>query len=122
MIAETITYVETNLTTGESQTMRLRPRPSLTVADVEAELAKRKADGLLIDPANCEKFRIYVEMLDPYCLFEKIPEEWSCISKEWFVRNLPDGCWVHVNDLPEETYKALMPKTVEYDPTVDVPF
>jgi hypothetical protein len=76
---------------------------------VKAFLADRRAAGLLIDPANCEKTRIYVELDDPYGLFEFIPEELSCISKEWFVRSLPDGGWVYVNDLPKETREALMP-------------
>jgi hypothetical protein len=120
---ETIHMTETVIdeTRTETCTIELRPRPPLTAADVERVLAERKAEGLTIDPANCEKFRLYVELMDPYGLFEAVPEQWSCISKAWFVRSLPDGYWVYANDLPKGTREALMPPE-PYDADALPPF
>jgi hypothetical protein len=83
----------TNAMTGESHTIQLRPRPPLTVADVEAELAERKAEGALIDPANCTMISYYVDACDIYGLFD-VPDEWQCAGKELFVRTclMAIGC------------------------------
>jgi hypothetical protein len=107
MTDETIPHLMINAVTGERHTIQLRPRASLTVADVEAELAERKAEGALIDPAKCAIIKYYAEVLDIYGLLE-VPDEWQCLSSELFVRNLPDGYWVWFGDLPEETRKTLM--------------
>jgi hypothetical protein len=43
---ETIPHVMANVMTGERHTIQLTPRDGLTVAEVEAFLAERKAAGL----------------------------------------------------------------------------
>jgi hypothetical protein len=101
-----------NVMTGERTIIQLRPSPPLTVADVEAELAERKAEGALIDPENCEIIKYYAEAVDIYGLFD-VPDEWSCVGSELFVRTLPDGDWVWVGDLPEETCKAVLKRLEE---------
>ena len=90
--------------TEKSQTMR--PRRGLTVADVEAILAERRAAGAGIDPENCTGVCRAVQVLDPYGLYD-LPEEADCVSTETFVRNLPDGDWVWWHDLPEATQLQL---------------
>ncbi len=109
---DTVPHATTNITTGERTTIQLRPRPPLTAADVEAELAARKAEGARVDPKNCGIIKYYAEALDIYGLFE-VPDEWSCVGSELFVRNLPDGCWVWLGDLPEETGKAVLSLSAE---------
>jgi hypothetical protein len=95
-----------NAITGETHVIQLRPTAGLTVTDVEAELADRRAEAKQIDPATCEIFGYYTEALDPYGLFD-IPAAWSCVGKEILVRYLPDGFWVWEGDLPEEIHEAL---------------
>jgi hypothetical protein len=112
MTDETVPHVTTNAMTGESHTIQLRPKAGLTVADVEAFLAGRRAAALLIDPANCKMISHYVEACDIYELFD-VPDEWQCAGKELFVRNLPDGHWVWFGDLPEETCKAVLKRLEE---------
>jgi hypothetical protein len=56
-MTETIPHVMRYVTTGEATTIQLKPREGMTMADVEALLAERKAAGLLIDPENCEVMR-----------------------------------------------------------------
>lgn len=101
-----------NVTTGERTVIQLRPRPPLTVADVEKELAGREAEGATIDPEHCAIISYYVEPLDIYGLLD-IPDEWQSAGKELFVRNLPDGHWVWLGDLPEEICKAVLKRLKE---------
>ena len=113
---ETVPHVMTNAVTGESQTTQLTPREGLTIADVEAELAERKAAGKLIDPATCATIGYYVEPLDIYGLLD-VPGEWSCPGKKLFVRN-PDAdgahrYWVWLGDLPKNTGKAVLKRLEE---------
>jgi hypothetical protein len=115
MTDETVPHVTTNAMTGESHTIQLRPKAGLTVADVEAFLAGRRADAQLIDPENCEIFKYAVESVDIYELFD-VPDEWSCVGGELFVRNLPDGYWVWVGDVPEETWKAVLKRKKKATP------
>src|SRR5580698_8538372 len=107
---ETIPHVMRNVTTGEATTIQLKPRGGMTVADVEAFLAERKAAGLLIDPENCEVINYYVEPLDIYGVLD-VPDEWSCPGKELLVRNPdsagPDRYWVWLGDLPGDIARRL---------------
>ena len=85
---------------------QMQPRAGMTVADVEAFHAERKAEAQRIDTTNCVVAGWYVQILDPYGVFD-VPEEGDCIGHNWFVRNLPDGDWVWSGDLPEGTRRAL---------------
>lgn len=85
---------------------QMQPRAGMTVADVEAFHAERKAEAQRINLANCVTAGWYVQILDPYGVLD-VPGEWDCIGHNWFVRNLPDGDWVWSGDLPEGTRKAL---------------
>ena len=109
-MTETIPHVTINVVTGEATTIQLRPRSPLTVADVEAELAERKAAAKRIDPTTCKVIKYYAKAVDIYDLFE-VPDEWRCVGNELFVRNPdsagPDRYWVWEGDVPEETCKAL---------------
>lgn len=105
-MSETIDQLMINAVTGERTTIQLKPRPGLTAAEATAFLAARKEAGKEIDPDNCTIIKIHTEVLDSYGIFE-VPDEWSCIGSERFVRNLPDGDWVSFHDLPEHIYKAL---------------
>jgi hypothetical protein len=116
-MTETIPHVMRNVTTGEATTIQLKPREGLTLADVEAFLAERKAAGLRIDPESCTTFSYCVEPLDIYVVLD-VPDEWSSPGKELFVRN-PDAdgahrYWVWLGDLPEETCKAVLER-LEHD-------
>jgi len=51
-------------------------------------------------------------VVDIYGLFD-VPDEWSCVGSELFVRNLPDGYWVWLGDLPEEICKAVLKRLKE---------
>ena len=102
----TVPHLMINAMTGEGHTIQLTPREGLTVADVQAFLAGRRAAAHLIDPENCEIFNYCGEAVDIYGLFD-VPDEWSCHGKELFVRNLTDGYWVWLGDLPEEICKAV---------------
>jgi hypothetical protein len=100
----------------------MKPREGLTVADVEAFLADRKAAAKLIDPQNCEVIYFFRKVGDPYCLFD-VPDEWSCIGREYFARNLPDGSWACLNDLPSETGAILWKRMGRpVFPPLDEPF
>lgn len=107
MTDETVPHLMINAVTGESHTIQLPPREGLTVADALAFLADRRAAAQLINPENCEIIKYYAEAVDIYELFD-VPDEWSCVGSELFVRNLPDGQWVWFGDLPEETCKTLL--------------
>jgi hypothetical protein len=97
--------------TGERRTIQLKPREGMTVAEVEAFLAERKAAGLLIDPETCTAIKYTAEAIDIYGLFN-VPDQWSCAGSELFVRNAdsvgPDRYWVWEGDLPEQTCKAVL--------------
>jgi hypothetical protein len=115
-MTETIPHVSTNVMTGERHTIQLKPKEGMTVADVEAFLAERKAAGLLINPATCATIDYYAEALDIYELFD-VPDEWSCVGSELFVCNPdadgPHRYWVWLGDLPEETCKAVLKRLEE---------
>jgi hypothetical protein len=107
MNIETVPHATMNVVTGKRHVIQLKPREGLTAADVKAYLANREEAAKSINPENCETIKYYTEAMDIYGLFE-VPDEWSCVGSELFVRNLPDGSWVWFGDLPKETCKALM--------------
>jgi hypothetical protein len=105
-MSETDGYEVTNNVTGERRVDEWRPSGGRTEADVQAFLADRKEAAKLINPQNCDVVVIWGELLDVYGLYH-VPDDSSCIEKDLFVRNLPDGSWVWFGDLPEEICNTL---------------
>lgn len=99
---------------------RITPRAGLTVAEVDAFHAARKADALKIDPANCMAIRTYCQVIDPYGVLA-LPEEADCIGSYFFVRNLPDGEWVWEGDLPDDILKEVV-RIKQAEPEDTFPF
>ena len=99
-----------------------KPREGMTINDIEAFLAERRAEGLRIDPAPCERACRIVPVIDPYGLLD-LPEAEQCFSPEPFVRN-PDGDWVWYGDVPEATFAAILARheKEEADATGGLPF
>lgn len=99
-----------------------KPREGMTLADVQAFIAERRAEGLRIDPATCERACWAVPIIDPYGLLD-LPEEEQCFSPEPFVRN-PGGDWVWYGDVPEATFAAILARAekVEADAPDGLPF
>jgi hypothetical protein len=73
--------------------------------EYKIELERRRQIGLKIDLATAETTFWWADIYDPYhVLGEKHHEGQS--GREYFARN-PGGEWVHFEDLPEATHKAL---------------
>ena len=97
-----------------------KPREGMTIADVEAVIAERKAEGLRIDPATCERVCRLVEEDDPYSLLNLRDEE-EALSPDLFMRN-PDGEWVWFGDVPEATLVAMLARVEkEYSNALPAP-
>jgi hypothetical protein len=75
----------------------------------KAWLAIRKEAGLKIDPETAEVTWCYAETLDPYGI-DPVPEEYSCVGREYFARSPGSDVWVCFGDLPEATQSALWAK------------
>jgi hypothetical protein len=75
--------------------------------DVEAFLAAQKVEGLKIDPATAEVTWTYARTLDPYGIFDDLPEECQQVGREYFARAPGSDNWVNFGDLPEGTREAL---------------
>jgi len=102
----TVPHVMVHATTGERTVIQLTPKAGWTAAEAQTFLAERKKKAERIDPEACEIGRWFVEAVDLYGIFD-VPDEWSCVGNERFVRNVPDGDWVWVGHLPKEKAKAL---------------
>jgi hypothetical protein len=50
-----------------------------------------------------------------------VPDKWSCIGSERFVRNVPDGDWVCSRDLPKPIAKALAQRFQRNPPAARLP-
>jgi hypothetical protein len=74
---------------------------------VEQWLAIRREAALLIDPETAEVSWIFAEVGDPYGVYPKPPEGYSCIGRSYFARSPGSEVWVSFYDLPEATNKAL---------------
>jgi hypothetical protein len=84
----------------------LRDWRSTHAADYDAEIERRRQLGLAIDPTTAETTFWYADMNDPYDIRD--PEVWHerQYGRERFARS-PGGEWVHFNDLPAPTSKAI---------------
>jgi hypothetical protein len=67
-----------------------------------------KIAGQQIDPTTAEVFWIYAQTLDPYGVWENMPEEYRCVGREYFARAPGENSvWVSFHDLPKATRDAL---------------
>ena len=73
--------------------------------EYQAELDRRRQIGLTIDPATAETKVWWTDVNDPYGLLDPRDHD-VCCEHVYFARN-PGGEWVHTQDLPDETGKAL---------------
>jgi hypothetical protein len=73
--------------------------------EYKIELEGRRQIGLTIDPATAETTFWWADMNDPYDILDERHHEGQS-GREYFARN-PGGEWVHFEDLPEATHKAL---------------
>ena len=105
-MSETVPYVMRNAETGERLVIQLKPKGGHSAAEAQAFLEGRRKEAERIDPETCQIECAYVNLVDPYDIFEE-HEEFTCYSKERFVRNVPDGSWVWDSHLPKHIAKAL---------------
>jgi len=63
-----------------------------------------------IDPATAEVMWEYGQTLDPYGVWENMPEEYQQIGREYFARAPGTDVWVNFGDLPEATRDTLWNK------------
>ena len=105
-MSDTVPHTMTNAVTGDRHVIQLKPRGDMTAAEAEAFLADRIEEANRIDPQTCEIIRYYAQAVDLYGIFE-VPDEWSCVGNEQFVRNVPNGDWVWAGHLPEDIARAL---------------
>jgi hypothetical protein len=87
------------------QTQVVRVIPDDVATEYRAEIERRRQIGVTIDPAIAETIFWYVDISDPYCILDPV-FHLGQVGREHFARN-PGGDWVHFNDLPEATGKAL---------------
>ena len=73
----------------------------------EERQAMRTEAGAKIDPNTALVMWCYGQVLDPYGEFDLAPEE-RCVGRQYFARSPEaDSIWVHFDDLPPQTRKAL---------------
>jgi hypothetical protein len=106
-MSEIVPHVMTNVVTGEQLVIQLKPKGGHSAAEAQAFLEGRLKEAERIDPQTCEIGCWYANAVDLYGIFED-HEEFVCVGKERFVRNVPDGDWVWDGHLPEHIAKALV--------------
>jgi hypothetical protein len=74
---------------------------------VEEWLEIRRQAGAKIDPNTAEVLWAYCETLDPYGIHSDLPEEESCVGREYFARSPGSDIWVWFGDLPDEVREKL---------------
>ena len=70
-------------------------------------LAKRKEAGRQLDPKTAQVSWEYVRQADPYRIFSDLPGHARDVSFEYFARSPGSDIWVHRDDLPKSTRRAL---------------
>jgi hypothetical protein len=70
-------------------------------------LAKRKEVGRNLDPKTAQVSWEYVRQFDPYRIFSDLPGHARDVSFEYFARSPGSDIWVHRDDLPKSTRRAL---------------
>jgi hypothetical protein len=74
---------------------------------VDQWLAVRKAEAKTIDSRTAEVDWNYAQVIDPYGVLGKIPDEHDCIGRAYFARNPGSEIWVSFDDLPDKTRDEL---------------
>jgi hypothetical protein len=79
------------------------------IDEYRAEIERRRQIGLTIDPATAETKFWWADINDPYCILDQEKYHEGQVGREHFARSpgASNGDWVHFNDLPESTGKAL---------------
>jgi len=70
-------------------------------------LAERKKAGRQLDPNTAPVSWEYVYQDDPYRIFSDLPGHARDVSFEYFARSPGSDIWVHRDDLPKSTRRAL---------------
>jgi hypothetical protein len=78
--------------------------------EVEEWLAIRKEAGLKINPDTAEVLWDYAPTLDPYGVYDDLPEECRDVGRQYFARSPGTDVWVSFCDLPKATRDALWKK------------
>jgi hypothetical protein len=73
---------------------------------LEQWLQIRKEEGLRIDPESAEVTWSYAPVLDPYRVYQLLPEE-ECVGRVDFARSPGSDIWVCFYDLPDGTREKL---------------
>jgi hypothetical protein len=89
---------------------------------VEQWLQVRKEAGLKIDAATAVVIMDYRCHLDPYGVYQDIPEEYRNTGKEYFARSPESDIWVAFYHLPDETLEKLWKRLADTDFDPDCPF
>jgi hypothetical protein len=77
--------------------------------DNDAWLTIRKQAALRIDPQTAEVIWEYGQTLDPYGVYDLLPEEQQ-IGRNRFARSPDSDVWVSFHDLPKATLDELWRK------------
>ena len=77
--------------------------------------------ALHIDPKTAEVKFEYVPFLDPYRLFQDVPND-QYVMRRYFARSPGSNVWVDWDDLPEEVEDHLLMKHKKTDPALRDPF
>jgi hypothetical protein len=85
-----------------------RPLSKDEIKKIKKWLAVRKEAGRHIDPKTAVVTWEYAQTMDPYGIDPNLPEEMSQIGREYFARAPGSKIWVHFNDLPLRTARALV--------------
>jgi hypothetical protein len=72
--------------------------------------AWRRAAGLHVNPETAEVLWNYTQVVDPYGVFQDLPEECDCVGRSYFARSPGMDVWVEFGDLPDATREALWEK------------
>lgn len=94
-------------TTGNTDQLQKPEDVGIDEIAREQWLASRREAGLKIDPQTAEVDWIYARVVDPYGVYPELPEEYSCVGREYFARSPGSDIWVSFGDLPEATQYAL---------------
>ena len=79
----------------------------MSIQNVEQWLAIRKEAGLEIDPQTAEVYWEHGQILDPYGVYQDLPEEAQVIGRVYFARSPDSDISVCFDDLPDTTREAL---------------
>jgi hypothetical protein len=99
--------VEFRRNDGDKITALPWTRDQLTPQEYRQWVASRKEAGREIDIETCEVDAWYAIDFDPYGADPDLPIEYQIIGKNRFVRSPRSRGWVHEDNLPDATRRAL---------------